>query len=167
MAVVIVIWFTIDPLEPERCSICSFIKSHAPCLVNLATGEIGELDLYQPHYSLVGELAENQWGGTFSFFYAAGCEGIKLTNPWELTIGVPAKVQKIQKSYFCQECREMLKDQSAGYALIDLYDKENPKLYPIYDGASYQIRCYSVLVQEKCVREEYEIRIIGTLDIIS
>ena len=58
--------------EPERCAICDSIPFHAPALVNLATGEVGELAVYDPHPFKVAELNEYQQGGTFSFIYAAG-----------------------------------------------------------------------------------------------
>ena len=35
--------------NPKRCAICDSIPYHAPCLVNLATGEVGELTVYEPH----------------------------------------------------------------------------------------------------------------------
>ena len=56
--------------EPERCAICDSIPMHAPALINLATGEVGELAVYDPHPFKVAELNEYQQGGTFSFIYA-------------------------------------------------------------------------------------------------
>ena len=61
--------------EPDRCSVCDYIPSHAPCLVNLNTGEVGEIALYEPHRTLVGEIAEEQRGGYFSFMSVAGLRG--------------------------------------------------------------------------------------------
>ena len=37
--------------EPERCAICDSIPFHAPALVNLEAGEVGELEVYEPHPS--------------------------------------------------------------------------------------------------------------------
>ena len=34
--------------NPKRCAICDSIPYHAPALVNLATGEVGELSVYEP-----------------------------------------------------------------------------------------------------------------------
>lgn len=61
--------------EPDRCSVCDYIPSHAPCLVNLNTGEVGEIALYEPHHTLVGEIAEEQRGGYFCFMSVAGLQG--------------------------------------------------------------------------------------------
>ena len=32
--------------EPERCSLCDDLSRHAPCIINLSTGEKLELDVY-------------------------------------------------------------------------------------------------------------------------
>ena len=82
-------WQWLVPPGSEECSICRFIKSHAPCLLNLSTGEIGELALYEPHHTKVGKLAEVQHGGTFSFFYAAGAKDtVSLKIPVKKVDGV-------------------------------------------------------------------------------
>lgn len=75
---ILAIWDVIAPPDPEECSICGHLKCHAPCILNLATGEIGELELYQPNLQKVGEVAEEQAGGTFSFICPAGLWGIIL-----------------------------------------------------------------------------------------
>lgn len=55
----------IVPVDSQDCSICGHLKCHAPCILNLATGEIGELELYMPHDTEAGEIAKEQLGGTF------------------------------------------------------------------------------------------------------
>lgn len=157
-------WQRLVPPSSEECSICRFIKSHAPCLLNLSTGEIGELALYEPHRIKVGELAEVQQGGTFSFFYAAGAKGTRTTDPWVLTIRVPMEGERIRKSHFCQKCRELLEGYDHGYVLIDLYDKNEPIIYPILADAAYGLRCYAITMEPKYIGKEYEITIKGTLD---
>lgn len=157
-------WQCLVPPSSEECSICLFIKSHAPCLLNLSTGEIGELALYEPHRTKVGELAEVQQGGTFGFFYAAGTKGTRTTNPWVLNIRVPMEGERIRKSHFCQKCRELLERYDHGYVLIDLYDKTKPTIYPILADAAYGLRCYAITMAPKYIGKEYEITIKGTLD---
>ena len=156
-------WQRLMPPSSEECSICRFIKSHAPCLLNLSTGELGELALYEPHRTKVGELAEVQQGGTFSFFYAAGAKGTRTTNPWVLTIRVPMEGERIRKSHFCQKCRELLEGYDYGYVLLDLYDKTKPTVYPILANTTYTLRCYTITAEPKYVKEEYEIMVTGTL----
>ena len=157
-------WQYLLPPSSKECSICRFIKSHAPCLLNLSTGEIGELALYEPHRTKVGELAEVQQGGTFGFFYVAGVKVTQTTSPWVLHIRVPMEGERIRKSHFCQKCRELLKEYNHGYILIDMYSKDAPTVYPILADTSYLVRCYSITVEPKHVREEFEITMEGTLD---
>ena len=140
-------WQRLVPPSSEECSICRFIKSHAPCLLNLSTGEIGELALYEPHRTKVGELAEVQQGGTFGFFYAAGAKGTRTTNPWVLTIRVPIEGARIRKSHFCQKCRELLEGYNHGYVLLDLYDKTKPTIaYQCDEGFSCLYLARNLLV---------------------
>lgn len=43
------IWEAISTLpEPERCALCGDMRYHAPCLVDLSTGKVGELAVYTP-----------------------------------------------------------------------------------------------------------------------
>ena len=55
--------------EPEICALCgngSGTSYHAPVLVNLSTGEIGELRVYNPDPHHRNEIAKEQSTGTFS-----------------------------------------------------------------------------------------------------
>ena len=59
-AIVFALWGVVAYFAPGQCTLCNFIKSHAPCIVNMQTGEVQELDLYFPHRTLVAELADPQ-----------------------------------------------------------------------------------------------------------
>ena len=153
-----------EPPEPKRCALCGFIKSHAPCLVQLETGEVGELMLYDPHPVYVGELAEEQVGGELIFFYPAGCRGIRLTEPWKLTVEVPSDEGRMRKAYFCRECRELLKGYDTGFVLADLYIPGRPVVYSVYDGAEYRVRCYEVFIEESRDGKVFAINMVGMLE---
>ena len=45
---------------PERCSLCDNLPRHAPYIVNLSTGELVELEIYDPHPHKIAEIAEEQ-----------------------------------------------------------------------------------------------------------
>ena len=47
--------------NPKRCAICDSIPYHAPALVNLATGEVGELTVYEPHPFKVSMFSRIKW----------------------------------------------------------------------------------------------------------
>lgn len=149
--------------EPEQCPICESLMHHAPCLVNLSSGEITELELYQPHCSLVGEIADIQDSSTFSFFYAAGVQGTRTTSPYVIELPIPIGNPPAVLSAFCKECRSLLSDQPCGFALIDLYDSENPVVFKIYDGFTVQLRCYQIDVVKIPDSNSFNLTIIGTL----
>ena len=150
--------------EPERCSLCDDLPRHAPCIINLSTGKKLELDVYEPHPFLVGEIAEEQRGGYFSFVRGAGVEGYKQ-GAESITITIPVKSAKMDQQFFCNTCRELLADHTnSGYVLIDLKDTDTPVIYGIDADVSYSFRCYDISVKELKADEKYEITIIGTLN---
>lgn len=146
---ILIICDVIAPPDPEDCSICGHLKCHSPCILNLATGEVGELELYQPHFQKVGEIAEKQTGETFGFIYPAGLQGIKLTGPWYIEVDVPMVGEKKNNSFYCDKCRELLSGCEQGYILVDMYDLQNPVVYDFEDGATYEIRCYQIKMAAK------------------
>lgn len=147
----------------EDCSICGHLKCHAPCILNLATGEIGELELYMPHDREVGEIAEEQSGGTFGFISVAGLHGIKLTDPWYIELDIPMEGNKMRLSHFCGSCRKQLADYECGFVLLDIYDLASPVIYTIKDGASYEMRCYIIEISANQEDEIFRLRVDGTL----
>lgn len=148
--------------EPKQCSLCANLPCHAPCIINLSTGEMLELAVYEPHPFILGELAEEQLGGTFSFIRGAGIKGYKLSAE-SITITVPMAAEKMEKKHFCKSCRERLASCAAqGYALVDLKDANNPVIYTISTDVKVSFRRYNISVQEANEGEKYVIRIIGT-----
>ena len=145
------------------CSICGYIKCHAPCSLNLATGDIDELQLYTPHDQKVGELAEEQTGGTFGFISVAGLRGIKLTDPWYIEFEVPTIENEKRVSHYCGSCRERLEGYECGFVLLDIYDLNNPIIYRIENGTSYEIRCYKIEITANQEDENYLLRVDGAL----
>lgn len=157
------VWNVVTPPDPKDCSICGHLKCHAPCILNLAAGEIGELELYQPHFRKVGEIAEDQTGGTFSLIYPAGLQGIKLTDPWYIEVDIPMDGDRKKISFFCEECRNLLDEYEKGYVLIDMYDLQNPVVYDLKDSATYAIRCYQITISAKWTNKTFFTRVEGLL----
>lgn len=150
--------------EPERCALCDDISRHALCIINLSTGELLELDVYEPHPFLVGEIAEEQRGGYFSFVRGAGVEGYKL-GAESVTITIPIKADELDQKHFCSSCRELLANYTKrGYAFVDLKDNQAPVLYPINADFNESFRCYKISVKEIKEDGKYEISIIGMLN---
>lgn len=159
--IALLLWFAILSFGPDRCPLCDFIKSHAPCLVNVATGEVEEMGLYTPHYQLVGELAEEQNDSTFSFVTIAGVRGTRLTSPWIMELDVPVTKEPVFKYHFCRECRKLLADQG-GYVLADLYVHGDPVIIPIVDDMEQKLRCYTITAVMNNTGDAYELKSIGT-----
>ena len=134
-------------LTADRCALCSTEPYHAPCLVNLSTGEVGEMTIYSPHPTIAGELAPEQHGGYFSLISCAGLQGYRDTVAWVASVKIEKNVSESNENGFCVRCRDMLRKYSQnGFVIADLYDEESPVLYGIFDGAEYKIREYQVSV---------------------
>lgn len=161
IAIALVLWFAILYFGPDRCPLCDFIKSHAPCLVNVATGEVEEMALYTPHYQLVGEIAEEQNASTFSFVTIAGARGTRLSSPWIMELDVPVAKEPLFKYHFCRDCRKLLADQ-AGYVIADLYVHGQPVVIPITDGMEQELRCYKITAVMNVEDNVIELKVVGT-----
>ena len=161
IAIALVLWFAILYFGPDRCPLCDFIKSHAPCLVNVATGEVEEMALYTPHYQLVGEIAEEQNDSTFSFVTIAGARGTRVSTPWIMELDVPVAKEPLFKYHFCRDCRKLLADQ-AGYVIADLYVHGQPVVIPITDGMEQELRCYKITAVMNVEDNVIELKVVGT-----
>lgn len=161
IAIALVLWFAILYFGPDRCPLCDFIKSHAPCLVNVATGEVEEMALYTPHYQLVGEIAEEQNASTFSFVTIAGARGTRLSSPWIMELDVPVTKEPVFKYHFCRNCRKLLADR-AGYVIADLYVHGQPVVIPIADGMEQELRCYKITAAMNAEDNVIELKVEGT-----
>lgn len=151
-------------IEPEQCSLCDNLSCHAPCIINLSTGEILELSVYELHPFTVGELAEKQRTGYFSFIQGAGISGHKLGGK-SVTVTIPTESKGLIRQNFCRTCLDLLADYAnQGYVLADLKSPKNPIIYGIYENISFSFRCYDISVLESSDTEGFVVTIIGTLE---
>ena len=151
--------------NPKRCAICESIPCHAPCLVNLETGEVGELAVYEPHPFKVAELNEYQQGGTFSFIYVAGINGYSDTANWETHITIPTNENEYEEKHFCKSCRERIAGHTEnGFLLLDLREPEKFSILSLSSDEIQRVRCYEI--QTKQGIAEIEITVQGTLEIV-
>ena len=147
----IALWEAITDLpDPERCALCGGgIHYHAPCLLNLSTGQIGEMAVYTPHRSIQGEIApmEKQQTGTFDFYFCAGLMGVRDTSNHTCKVTLPAERELMDPAFFCRECRVFLAGVGLeGYLIVDLYDLAHIQVYPIRDNV---IRDYQIFVTDR------------------
>ena len=150
--------------NPKRCAICESIPYHAPALVNLATGEVGELSVYEQHPFKVAELNPYQQGGTFSFIYVAGINGYSDTANWETHITIPTNGNEYEEKFFCKACRERISGHTEkGFLLLDLRTPESFLILSLDIEEIQTVRCYEVQTKQRL--DEIEIVVHGTLKI--
>lgn len=139
---------------------------HAPVVVNLSTGEIGELRVYDPDPHHRNEIAEEQSTGTFSLLNIAGLTGYRDTCDYSSHVTLPEEKEwmVIDPSYFCRGCRTLLADtDTAGYILADLYDLDRIMIYAIENEAEYTIRDYTVSISTQDELKCLSIDVTGLL----
>ena len=152
--------------NPKRCAICDSIPYHAPALVNLATGEVGELSVYEPHPFKVAELNPYQQGGTFSFIYVAGINGYSDTANWETHITIPTNENEYEEKFFCKSCRILISSHTEnGFLLLDLREPEKFSILSLGSDEIQRLRCYEIQTTQQS--NEVEIEIHGTLEIVN
>ena len=153
--------------KPEVCALCKNQegkKIHAPCIVNLSTGEAAELSVYEPHPTDIGEVTPELKKGYFSICYDAGASIIRKQENELCEATLPKEEEMIDPGHFCFECRRVLSDiDKDGYVIADLYDPQNITVYEVWDGAKYEIRDYLVTVN-KNENKSFEIEVHGLLE---
>ena len=153
--------------EPQVCTLCrnqTGPKIHAPCIVNLATGEVTELSVYDPHPTEIGEVTTAQKKGYTSFFTGAGAMIQQNPDQEYCEATLPQMQGSIDPDHFCYECRRILAELDRnGYVIADMYDPEAVEVYTVWDGAKYEIRDYLVTVNQTD-SGTLEIEVHGLLD---
>ena len=165
--VIVAILFTMPFFfqEQKDCCLCNSFRYHAPCLIDLETGDLIELDLYFPHETKVAELADEQPEmGTFSFVRLGNITGTKLTDSKIIEFGVPI-ADKTYNPALCKDCKKLLQAGYKGrYVLADLYDMEIKGLIPIAPNTTIDLRCYEITMVENTEKNEIAVTIQGTLN---
>lgn len=150
--------------EEKECCLCSSFRYHAPCLIDLETGELIELDLYFPHPTLVAEISDFQpEQGTFSFVRLGNVSGTKLTDSKIIEIHIPT--DKTYNPALCSDCRNQLPfGHTSRYIFADLYGKEEKILIPIAADTTLSLRCYDITMEQNTEKGGISIVIQGTLE---
>ena len=156
----------VESPEPEVCVLCrngEGAKIHAPCIVNLSTGEVAELSVYEAHPTEPGEVSAELKKGYFSFFGEAGAQIMCNPDSEFCRATLPKDSGKLDPSYFCYECRRNIAElDKDGYVIADMYDPENVSIFKIWNGAKYEIRDYLITVNKPESRN-LEIEVHGLL----
>lgn len=145
------LWEAITDLpDPEQCALCGEGgQYHAPCLMNLSTGQMGELQVYA--YGPTGQSKldprEAQLSGTLSFLRCAGLTAIRDNDLHTCQVILPGERELMDPAHFCKKCRQLLAGAGLeGYAVLDLSDRGHIRAYPIRDEL---IRDYRISVDSR------------------
>ena len=164
LAVIVIVGAAMAIIQGNKeCCLCSSFRYHAPCLIDLETGKLIELDLYFPHESLVAELADPQpERGVFSFVSIGNVSGTKQTGPERIDLHIPE-----DSTFFpalCSDCRKQLPfGYTNRYVFADLYGMEDKILIPIEADTAFSLRCYDVTIQTNTEKGGLSVVIQGTL----
>lgn len=150
------------PNHNFHCYICDGLRYHAPCLLDLSTGNILELSVYENNPTTQGELAQNQTTGHFSFMRSGSMTAARNTGV-SCSATIPSISQKMDCSLFCDACRISLEYiPNNGIILADLYDLNNIQYFVIDEGANYSFRNYQISIDKKLDSTQLEITVSGT-----
>ena len=153
--------------EPEVCALCRNGEGeqiHAPCIINLSTGEVAELSVYDPHPTELGEVSTELNKGYFSYYGGAGANIMRNQESELCRATLPKESGKINPANFCYECRRIITDlDKDGYIIADMYDPDNVTVYKVWNGAKYEIRDYLVTVN-KTENKNLEVQVHGLLE---
>ena len=156
----------IPQMPPKECVLCTEPPHHALYLLNLSTGEIGELTVYDSHPVNSKELSVEQTTGTFNFLHCAGLIGYRDTACELCHCDISIDADKYKASHFRVDCRILLaafKDH--GFVLVDTFDGGTPLILPIKESVTYEIRCYRISTDQNPERNRYELTVHGMLNL--
>ena len=144
--------------EPEQCAFHDLAgRYHAPVIMNLATGEIAEMSMYDPDPERQWLLNANQRTGYFRFFRGAGLNGY-VDGGIACHVDISGAGVAMEDGLFCRKCRLLLAvAEKRGFAILDLHDPEHIRPYAIIKGQEYEINGYTVSIEKG--REPFSITI--------
>ena len=154
--------------EPECCAVCeegNGNRYHAPVLVNLSTGTMRELEIYDRDPRRPWEVAEEQRWDDWVFTFIDGNATMSWSSEDHKNIAdIGENIGKIAPALFCHDCRALLADTATeGYALLDLYDLEDIHAYAVEAGAEYTIRDYTVSIYKDKENDGLKVEVTGHL----
>lgn len=147
------------PAEPELCALCDRgYVLRAPALLNLATGEIAEMEVYESDPSAPDGIDKTRTG-VASFSFAAGVQ-VVMDVGRSASVILPDALKRMDYSLYCRNCRGLLSAAGTrGYVLLDLHDPDAIVAYPTREGSECNINGYTATVEKKKISaampEEY------------
>ena len=156
-------------LENE-CPICRIERKapyHAPVFIDLLTGEVGELQVYD--YAKQGmalELAAVQRSGATRLFICAGVMASTDLNSHICRARLQNTALLVNKARYCEDCQvRFVSTVESRYLLIDAYDREDLDDYSVIPDETFQVRDYQILISAEDQNSNVEVCVIGQINI--
>ena len=154
--------------EPKCCAVCedgNGNRCHAPVLVNLSTGVMRELEIYDNDPRRPWEVAEEQRWDDWVFTFIDGNATMSWSSEDHKNIAhIGDDLGKLDPALFCHDCRALMAETaSEGYVLLDMYDLENIQAFVIEDGAEHSIRDYTVSIYKDKENGGLSVEVTGHL----
>lgn len=124
--------------EPASCPLCHTEPSDAPYLVDLHTGEIGEIRIGK------GELSDDPATFVFYFVEIAGCKGYCDTAARCCQITLKSEQDTMNPFLYCRSCRVKLRElRHERYAILDYASPDSFSAHSTQSG-SFAIGQYNI-----------------------
>ena len=138
--VLCILCIAITKRDPAHCALCEVPESDVPCILDLHSGEVGELRIS------TDELSDDPSTFTFSFMDVLGNTGYRDTGARMCKVTLPQDNLRLSPSRFCRDCREKLQSvREDHYAVLDTASKD---VYPLQES-SFTISEYSVTIAKE------------------
>ena len=146
-------------IPEQSCILCNYFETNSPCLVNLSTGDIGEIRLYDPAKNNRAEIDSDktEYGGALISSCVDGVLYVSYPDKHfsDITINssyvFPYSAEQAEK-FLCEGCMEKVAalKPSDNFIVADLYDKATVKLYRAEDAQDgINVRHYNIVIGEK------------------
>lgn len=148
----------VEPVD-DTCPLCEGLGVNTPCVVNLNTGVVGEITLYDMEDINSKHIDKNKtsYGVMYSGFAGAGVSYHSFPDHHNVSIGVERKAQKLYDEeraqvFFCDDCMEKIRalEPNCCYVFADCYDRSNITLHKLEDAEDgITIRHYTIKIRSK------------------
>lgn len=137
-AVLVCFVFGLSLYEPQNCPLCHAEPSDVPYLIDLHTGEIGEIRIGK------GALSDDPATFVFYFVEIAGCKGYCDTASRCCQLSLESEQDSMNPFLFCHSCRAKLWElRHERYAILDYTSSDSFSAHNIQSG-SFSIGQYNI-----------------------
>lgn len=151
--------YTGDAPEPTgTCIICDYVETNHPCVVNLITGKMGEIVLYDTRLLDRTQInASKTEYGVMRSGAAASAHFYSFPDEHWADISIQREYlfkysEDIAERYLCETCMEKVRELSpeTNFIFVDLYDRDNIAMYRLEDADNgISIRHYNIIMERK------------------